>query len=65
MTTTTTIPQAKQRLRDEAELALIAFLELGNRVTYVPKSRAPVCVPGYVTKLTPLGQILSAIKASA
>lgn len=45
----------KARLRDEAELALLAFVERGEKVARLPQSRAPVCVPvgGRVGSLRP------------
>ena len=46
----------KARLRDEAELALLAFLGRGEMVARLPQSRAPVCVPvgqGRVGSLRP------------
>ena len=46
----------KARLRDEAELALLAFLGRGEKVARLPQSRAPVCVPvdrGRVGSLRP------------
>ena len=36
----------KARLRDEAELAALAWAERGRVVTVCPASRAPVCAPG-------------------
>ena len=36
----------KARLRDEAELAALAWAGQGRVVTVCPASRAPVCVPG-------------------
>ena len=42
----TYIPEEKQRLRDEAELAVMAWAEAGREITRLPWSRAPVCVPG-------------------
>ena len=36
----------KARLRDEAELAALAWAERGRVVTVCPASRAPVCVAG-------------------
>ena len=36
----------KARLRDEAELAVMAWTGQGRKVTVCPASRAPVCVPG-------------------
>ncbi len=47
----------KARLRDEAELALLAFLERGEKVARLPQSRAPVCVPvgwGRVGSIVPV-----------
>ncbi len=46
----------KARLRDEAELALLAFVARGEKVARLPQSRAPVCVPpgwGRVGSLRP------------
>ena len=40
-----TIPEVKARLRDEAELAVMAFVEAGGVITRVEPSKAPVCVP--------------------
>ena len=42
----TYIPEDKQRLRDEVELAVMAWAEAGREITRLPWSRAPVCVPG-------------------
>ena len=36
----------KARLRDEAELAVMAWTGQGRAVTVLPKSLAPVCVAG-------------------
>ena len=36
----------KARLRDEAELAALAWAGQGRAVTVCPASRAPVCVAG-------------------
>jgi hypothetical protein len=45
----TYISEEKARLRDEAELAVMAWCEAGRGITRLPASRAPVCVPGFVT----------------
>ena len=45
----TYIPEEKQRLRDEAELAVMAWAEAGREITRLPVSRAPVCVPAGTT----------------
>ena len=42
----TYIPEEKARLRDEVELAVMAWEEAGREITRLPASRAPVCVPG-------------------
>ena len=39
------IPHAKARLRDEAELALLAYRATQRPVTVLRPSLAPVCVP--------------------
>ena len=39
------IPHAKARLRDEAELALLAYRATQRPVVKLPPSLAPVCVP--------------------
>ena len=39
----TTIPLAKQRLRDEAELAVMEFVERGGVIRRIAP---PVCQPG-------------------
>ena len=41
----TYIPEEKQRLRDEAELAMMAWREAGREPTRLRPSLAPVCVP--------------------
>ena len=41
----TYIPEEKARLRDEVELAVMAWEEAGREITRLPASRAPVCVP--------------------
>ena len=39
------IPHAKARLRDEAELALLAYRASQRPVVKLPPSLAPICVP--------------------
>ena len=41
----TYIPEEKQRLRDEAELAMMAWHEAGREPTRLRPSLAPVCMP--------------------
>ena len=43
----TVIPHTKDRLRDEAQLAFMAFVLAGHSPTKLRPSLAPVCVPCY------------------
>ena len=45
--TLTTIPNIKARLRDEVQLAHMAYAERGGVITTLRPSLAPVCEPGY------------------
>jgi hypothetical protein len=45
--THTTISHTKDRLRDEAQLAFMAYAERGGVITTIRPSLAPVCVPCY------------------
>lgn len=43
----------KSRLRDIADLALLAYISAGRTPTRLPPSRAPVCVPATLGRVGP------------
>ena len=57
--THTTISHTKARLRDEVQLAHMAYAERGGVITTVRPSRAPVCVPVPQSRHRNLREILA------